>query len=64
MFTDYDEILTVEEVAELLYIGKNTAYALLNSGELRAFRIGRTWRIPKKFLADYIVKKAREQAGL
>lgn len=57
MFSDYDEILTVTEVMELLYIGKNSVYALLNSGELQGFRIGKGWRIPKSALADFIVRK-------
>ena len=32
------EILTVPELMELLYIGKNTAYQLLNEGHIKAFR--------------------------
>lgn len=51
------EIMTVEEVAEFLYVGKNTIYALLQSGELPAFRIGRTWKIPHSSLEQYILKK-------
>jgi len=47
MFTEYDDILTAEEVMEMLYVGKNTVYALLKIGELKGFRIGRTWKIPK-----------------
>lgn len=59
MLTDYDEILTVDDVMELLYIGKNTVYHLLQSGELKAFRIGRTWKIPRDCLTDYIISKCR-----
>lgn len=59
MFSDYNEILTVTEVMELLYIGKNTAYRLLNSGEIQGFRIGRTWKIPKDALTEYILSKNR-----
>lgn len=51
------DVLTVEEVAERLYIGRNTVYHLLNQGELQGFRIGRTWKIPKDAIADYIIKK-------
>lgn len=54
---ELNEILTVEEVMELLNIGKNTAYSLLESGEIRAFRIGRMWKIPRKSVYDYIDKK-------
>ena len=48
MYDNFDsEIITVDELMEMLYIGKNTAYQLLNSGELRAFKIGKVWKIPK-----------------
>ena len=55
----YDEILTVEEVSELLYIGRNTTYALLKSGELPGFRIGRVWKIPRQALETYITNKCK-----
>lgn len=57
MFEQYDEILTVADVMELLYVGKNTVYRLLHEGELKAFRIGKTWKIPKESLADFVIKK-------
>ncbi|MBR6617248.1 MAG: helix-turn-helix domain-containing protein [Oscillospiraceae bacterium] len=60
MYENFEhEILTVEELMELLYIGKNTAYQLLNSGEIRAFRIGRVWKIPKEAVGEYVVRKAK-----
>ena len=53
-----DEILTVEDVMELLYVGKNTVYSLLQSGELKGFRLGRSWRIPRESLTKFIMEKA------
>ena len=41
-------LITVEELCEELIIGKNTAYKLLTSGELKGFRIGRIWKIPRE----------------
>ena len=65
MYEDFaHEILTVEELMELLYIGKNTAYQLLQSGEIRAFRIGRVWKIPKEAVSEYIVRMAGEKGKL
>lgn len=54
-----DEILTVNDVAEILYIGKNTVYSLLQSGELRGFRLGKSWRIPRECLNQFIMEKTR-----
>lgn len=50
------EYLTPREVMELLYIGKNTLYKLLNSGELKGFRVGKQWRIRKDRLKEYVEK--------
>lgn len=47
------EYLTPREVMDLLYIGKNTLYKLLGSGELKGFRIGRQWRVAKYELKKY-----------
>lgn len=57
MFHDYDDILTVEELMEVLKIGKNTAYRLLNTKEIKSIKFGRIHRIPKNSLIDYIISK-------
>lgn len=52
-------ILTPEDVMEELCIGWNAVYKLLDSGELKAFRIGRKWKIPRKELESYIDKSLK-----
>ena len=52
-YNDYD-VLTAHEAMNYLGIGENSIYRLLKSGELGAFRIGRTWKIPIKELDKYI----------
>ena len=49
-------VLTPAEVMEVLGIGKNSIYTLLNSGTLRGFRIGRSWRISAEALEEFIAK--------
>lgn len=49
-----EEIVSIEEFMELLHIGKNTAYKLLDSGAVKAFKIGNKWKIPKAEILDYI----------
>ena len=43
-----------EEMQEILCIGKNTAYKLLINQEVKAFKIGRLWKIPKSSVQEYI----------
>lgn len=49
-----DDIITVDEMCEILMIGKNMTYRLLNSGEIRCFKISREWKIPRKSVYEYI----------
>ena len=48
MFEQYDDILTIEEVAELLRIGMTQAYRIVRSGNLKGYKEGKDWKIPKK----------------
>ena len=59
MYNDFfeKELLTVDEVMEILYLGKNTVYSLLRSGELKGIRFGRAWRVPKESIKEMIEKK-------
>ena len=59
MFENGYDVLTTEEVMELLNIGKNAIYKLLASGELKSFRVGRNWKIPRKEVDAYIDKMVK-----
>lgn len=54
MYLHEKEILSIEDLCEILNIGKNTAYSLLSNSQIKAFRIGRIWKIPRQALIDYI----------
>ncbi len=47
-------VLSVQQLAEVLQIGRNSAYDLVKSGQIRSIRIGRTIRIPQSALFDYL----------
>lgn len=59
MFDDYPDVLTAEEAAEALRIGCNAIYEILNNGKLKAYKNGRTWRIPRAALKEYILENAK-----
>ncbi|WP_418626618.1 helix-turn-helix domain-containing protein [Anaerosinus sp.] len=59
MFNQYEDLVTVEELTEMLNIGKNSAYKLLSSGDIKAFRINRIWKIPRQSVTDYVLKKSQ-----
>lgn len=55
MLKDYPDVLTVEQVAQILNIGINAAYRLVNSQEIGYRRIGKSIRVPKVCVVDYLV---------
>ncbi|MNW42259.1 Helix-turn-helix domain protein [compost metagenome] len=61
MYDDYNEILTVPELAELLKIGMNSAYDLINSGEIESFKVKNSHRIQRSAIADYIIRKSKKK---
>ena len=54
MFTEYDEILSIEDVMEILHIGKNSVYSLLKSNEILNIRVGKRYIVPKQSVINFI----------
>jgi excisionase family DNA binding protein len=53
-----DELLSIEQLCERLFISQTTAYRLLQSGEIKGFKLG-TWKIPAQSVSDYIKRKCQ-----
>ena len=53
-------VMEIDGLCEMLGIGKNTAYQLLNDGEIDAFKVGTVWKIPKKSIEIFIERKCNE----
>ena len=62
MFTNDNDntLLTIDELCSQLFISPTTAYRLLQTGEITAFKLG-TWKIPAKSVQAYIKKRCGEQ---
>ncbi len=45
---------TVEQIAEMLHIGRDKVYVLLRTGQLRSIKIGRSRRITDQHLAEFV----------
>ena len=61
MFRQYDDILDLKQFMEYLNIGRTTAYKLLQSGEIKVFRIGKAYKISRKSVDEYIEKKKHKK---
>ena len=47
-------VLTVEDLMSVLEIGRNSAYELARSGQLRTIRVGKQIRIPRDAIAAFL----------
>ncbi len=59
MLEQYETILVPEELCEILRIGQNEVYKMLNSKQIIGYKVGKTWRIPKENVISYIKTKIR-----
>ena len=56
MFDEYPDILTVKDVMRALDIGRNKAYDMLKSNQIKSIKIGSNYRIPKAKLIEFVYK--------
>jgi len=48
------KLLTVAEIAAILRISKMTVYRLIESGDIPALRVGRSFRVPEDDVKQYL----------
>lgn len=48
------EVYTLKELEDLLQITRRTLYNWINGGKLKAFRVGKEWRVTKEELERFI----------
>ena len=54
MSRDYPDVVTVEQMSQMLGISDKTAYALLRDNKIEHFKVGRTYKIPKIHILSYL----------
>ncbi|MDE7071600.1 MAG: helix-turn-helix domain-containing protein [Clostridia bacterium] len=57
LFKDYPDIVSVEQVSEMLRIGQVLAYRLVRSGEIKSRKVGRRYIITKQNIIDFVTKE-------
>lgn len=56
-------LLTVEDAAQQLSIGRTTMYALIKTGEIATVRIGHLRRVPADAVSAYVSQLTEQQAA-
>jgi excisionase family DNA binding protein len=57
------EILTLQEVAELLRVAEKTVYGMAQRKDLPAFKVGGQWRFRREDLDRWIDQQTRTTAA-
>ena len=52
---EYPDVLSVQEVAKILRIGKNKAYGLVNNGIISSIKMGGKIIVPKLSLIQFLL---------
>ena len=57
VFDSYPDVVSVEEIQQMLRIGKNAVYTLLKDGEIKSIKVGKRYIVPKKYVIEFLLKK-------
>ena len=56
IFEEYPDVVSVGQMCVMLGgIGKRTAYSLLKAGAIRYVKVGRSFKIPKTSVVEFMV---------
>ena len=53
------EILTREEVMEVLKIARSMFYKLIHTGQLKGFKEGNRYKVPAESIEEYVDKRMK-----
>ena len=52
--SDLHDLLTIDELCDFLDVSTKTGYRLIKGGEIKAIKVGRSYRIPKQHLLEFL----------
>lgn len=57
LFNSYPDIVSVEDIQQMLRIGKNKVYDLLKNNSIKSIKVGKRYIVPKKYVIDFLFKE-------
>jgi len=55
MFREFPDVVDVGSLSQMLGVSKKTAYRLIADGSIGSVKVGRSYKIPKQFVVQYLV---------
>ncbi len=54
-------VLEVRDIADTLQIGRNQAYKLISTGEIKAVKVGNQYRIPRESFIEFLLGDKKKE---
>ncbi len=54
IFANYPDVVDIKDLQRMLNIGRNLAYSIIQNGEIRFRKVGKTYKILKKDIISYL----------
>ena len=64
MFKDYPDVVSVDILQEMLGICRKNAYLLVKQNKIHSARVGRSYKIPKLCVVEYLIDQNRQLGGM
>ena len=64
MFKDYPDVVSVDILQEMLGICRKNAYLLVKQNKIHSARVGRSYKIPKLCVVEYLIDQNRQPGGM
>lgn len=58
LFDGSPDVMTVQEAAQTLRVGRTTMYRLIKQGDIKCLKIGRKIIIPRTYLRGFVEKSS------
>lgn len=57
MFEEFSDVVTIDDLRNMLKIGKTLAYSLVKENKIESVKVGRNYRIQKIKVIEYLEKE-------
>ena len=54
LFSEYPDVVTVDDLQKMLKIGRNSAYDILKAGLIKTIKVGKRCIIPKQSVINFL----------
>jgi len=54
IFANYPDVVDIKDLQRMLNIGRNLAYSIIQNGEIKFRKVGKTYKILKKDIISYL----------